>query len=93
MTGQLQGYGDGGGIIHCTICGADAAGPCARCKTPVCGNCCVLVEKSAGQWAICVHCDRRGGRSVQRGWSAAALWLLAPIGALVLILVLLNWLF
>lgn len=93
MAGQLQGYGDGGGIIPCSNCGADAAGPCARCRKPVCGNCCVLVEQSASPWAICLTCNRRGGRSLRPGWVAAGLWLLVPIAALAVILILLNLVF
>jgi hypothetical protein len=53
----------------------------------------VLTEGSAGKWAICLRCDRRGGRGVGRGWSAVALWLVAPLLILALLLALLVWLF
>jgi hypothetical protein len=92
MTGQLQSHGDGGGFIHCTLCGGDAAGPCARCRRPVCGNCCVLTEGTAGRWAICLDCDRRGGRNAQHGWWSLGAWLLIPIGVLAIVLALLMWL-
>jgi hypothetical protein len=76
---QLISQGDGGGFVHCVLCGADAAGPCARCRRPVCGDCCVLSEGNANRWAICLTCDRRGGRNVRSGWWIVGAWLLAPL--------------
>ena len=87
MSGSLQGYGDGGGFIHCAICGGDAAGPCGRCRKPVCGDCCVLTEGTSGRWAICLDCDRKGGRRIQSGWWSVSLWLLAPILGLIVLLI------
>ena len=93
MTGGLQTHGDGGGFIHCSLCGADAAGPCARCRKPVCGDCCVLTESSAGQWAICLDCDRQGGRDIRTRWLSLGSWLLLPIALLAGLLVLLHYFF
>jgi len=93
MTGLLQSHGDDGGLYHCAICGADAAGPCAKCRNPTCGDCCVLVEGTAGQWAICLRCDRRHGRSASRAWVSLGLWMLTPIVGLALLLTILHWLF
>ncbi len=93
MTGQLLSHGDDGGFVHCVICGGDAAGPCARCRNPICGDCCVLTEGTAGKWAICVRCDARGGRKVASGWWAVAVWLVAPLLLLGALLALLVWLF
>lgn len=90
---QLMSHGDSGGFVHCVLCGGDAAGPCARCKRPVCGDCCVLTEGHAGRWAICLNCDRKGGRNVRSGWWTVAVWLLLPIGVLVALLALLVWIF
>jgi len=93
MAGLLtHGSGDGG-VVHCTICGADAAGPCARCRKPVCGDCCVLTEATAGRWAICLNCDRIQGRNLRRPWVALAAWLLVPIALLIAVLVALHYLF
>lgn len=90
---QLASHDDGGGFIHCALCGGDAAGPCARCRKPVCGDCCVLTEGTAGKWAICLDCDRRGGRKIDSGWYSVALWLIAPLLVLAGVLALLVWSF
>jgi hypothetical protein len=93
MSSQLRAHGDDGGYVHCTICGGDAAGPCGRCRNPVCGNCCVLTEGTSGKWAICLRCDQRGGRKITSGWWGVAVWLIAPLAALVVLLAFLGWLF
>lgn len=93
MTGILQTSGDGGGFVHCALCGGLAAGPCARCKVPVCGNCCVLTEGSAQPWAICLNCNGRKGNSLSRGWWSLSLWLLMPIVVLIGLLVALHLIF
>jgi hypothetical protein len=85
----LQSSGDGGGLEHCVHCGGLAAGPCARCARPVCGDCCVLTEGGATVWAVCTGCARRGGRSLGGGWTAALFWLLVPIVGLFALLVVL----
>lgn len=91
--GQLLTHGDDGGFFHCVICGGDAAGPCARCRRPVCGDCCVLTEGTAGKWAICTRCDRHGGRRTHRAWWPVAIWCGLPVLALVILLMLLNLIF
>jgi hypothetical protein len=85
--------GDGGGSpARCIRCGASAVGPCARCREPVCGDCCVLTEGGARIWAICLSCEDRGGRSLRSGWARVIGWIAAPILALALLVVLLAWL-
>jgi hypothetical protein len=83
---QLMGSGDGGGFEHCASCGAVAAGPCARCRKPLCGDCCVITRHGATQWAICFRCDRQGGRSLRTAWLGLALWLCIPLAALAALL-------
>lgn len=84
MTQLLQG-GDGGGFEHCASCGALAAGPCARCRKPLCGDCCVITRHGASQWAICRRCERDGGRSLRRAWLGLLTWLGLPLAALALL--------
>ncbi len=89
----LSHWHDDGGLIPCALCGADAAGPCARCRRPLCGDCCVLTTDSGGQWAICIACAERGGKSLRPAWTRVALWLTAPLLGLTALLVVLNWAF
>ena len=72
MTGGLQHVGDDDGA-RCVHCGKLAAGPCASCKKPVCGDCCTLTEGGVKVFAICLECDRRGGRSLTAAWRSLAL--------------------
>jgi hypothetical protein len=68
------------------MCGAEAAGPCARCRNPTCGDCSVLTEGGAKLWAICLRCEKRGGKTLAPGWVIVAAWLvgiLAVLGGLV----------
>jgi hypothetical protein len=76
---QLIGSGDGGGFEHCASCGALAAGPCARCRKPLCGDCCVITRHGASEWAICFRCDRGGGRSLRSAWLGLLGWLGIPL--------------
>ena len=92
MSGALTSGGDGGGFVHCSGCGALAAGPCARCRKPVCGDCCVLTQGGATPWAICHACNQSGGRSLKRSWATVLGWLIKPILGLVAAYVLLVWL-
>jgi len=92
MSGQLMSHDDDGGFVSCVSCGALAAGPCARCRRPVCGDCCVLTSGGATPWAICLECDRRHGRSLRRGWLTVLGWLAKPMLLLVGLYVLLYWL-
>ena len=84
---------DGGGFEHCFLCHGLAAGPCARCRRPVCGNCCVLTDGGAHTWAVCLSCDERGGRSLKSGWVVVLGWIARPILALIAAIVILYWLF
>jgi hypothetical protein len=74
MAGQLMGAG-GGDTARCAVCGGEAAGPCARCRTPVCGDCCTLTDGGATTWAICLRCERRGGASLRPAWHGLLGWL------------------
>ena len=72
---------DGGGpLARCKLCGKPAAGPCARCRATVCGDCCELTEGGATTFAICLTCVKRGGSSLR----SAHLGLLAWIGLVIL---------
>lgn len=75
------------------LCHGLAAGPCARCHRPVCGNCCVLTKGGAHTWAVCLTCNRRGGRSLSGGWIAVLGWIARPILGLVIALLLLYFFF
>jgi len=89
VSDQLQTVSDGG-PARCAICGAEAAGPCARCHAPTCGDCSVLTEGGAKLWAICLRCERRGGRSLGGGWSVVGLWLVGILVALGLVVALIE---
>ena len=87
MSGGLQHVGDDD-VARCVHCGKPAAGPCASCRKPVCGDCCTLTEGGATVFAICLECDRRGGRSLGAGWMR----LLLGFGALLVVLALFAFL-
>lgn len=78
--GQLLVDGGGGPVTRCRHCGKPAAGPCARCRASVCGDCSVLTEGGATTFAICIGCAEHG-TGLQRPW----LQLLAWLGGLVAI--------
>lgn len=91
MSGGLVPVGGGEPpVARCVRCGAVAAGPCARCHEPVCGDCCVLTEGGSRVWAICFACEARGGRSLGRAWLVVVGWILGPILALAILLWLLG---
>jgi len=93
MSGALILDGGGGGpVARCVRCGAEAAGPCARCHEPVCGDCCVLTEGGARVWAICLSCEDRAGRSLRRGWAMVLGWIAVPIVVLALLVMVFEWL-
>ncbi len=73
MTGQLLTAGDGP-VVRCRLCGRPAAGPCARCRVSVCGDCSVLTDGGATTFAICLTCAR-GGTSLDRPWLSLLAWL------------------
>jgi hypothetical protein len=77
----LMEAGDGPSA-RCKLCGKTAVGPCARCRSPVCGDCCELTDGGATTFAVCLSCVRRGGRSLAPAW----LGLLAWLGGIVLVL-------
>lgn len=82
MAGLIP-SGDGPSA-RCAICGATAAGPCARCRRLVCADCCELVE-GAGTFALCTRCAKRGtslGWPMVLGWLAAIMLVLGAIAAL-----------
>ncbi|APR85687.1 Hypothetical protein A7982_11036 [Minicystis rosea] len=92
MSGQLQGVGGGAPIARCIRCGDPAVGPCARCREPVCGDCCVLTEGGAKVWAICLGCERGGGRSLRGAWASVIAWIVLPIvGLAAIVAVLERW--
>ena len=68
-------------------------GPCARCRKPVCGDCCVLTTGGTTTFAICLACERGGGSSLSASWRVVLGWLLKPILALAVALVVLYLLF
>lgn len=88
---QLQQFGEGDSIVRCYLCHVDAAGPCMKCRRPVCGDCCVLVEGKAQTWAVCTRCDKHVGDQVS-GWTSLGWFFLRLIAALVLIILALAWL-
>jgi hypothetical protein len=90
MSGALIPVDGGGSPARCVRCGALAVGPCARCRQPVCGDCCVLTEGGARVWAICLACEDRGGRSLQRGWVSVIGWIAVPILGLAVLVALLS---
>ncbi len=91
MSG-LMSHGDPP-VTRCAICQArDAAGPCARCKRSICGDCCELTDGGATTFAICHTCVKRGGNSLAPAWLGLLLWLgaimlgLAAVGVLLMLL-------
>lgn len=68
---------DGGlPTARCAICQRrDAAGPCARCRKPVCGDCCELTTGGATTFAVCLGCVKRGGASLTSAWLGLLGWL------------------
>jgi hypothetical protein len=91
MSGQLSSGGEGGGAFErCATCAGLAAGPCARCRKPLCGDCCVITRHGASEWAICFTCERRGGRSLRSAWVGLLLWLGLPLLALAALIAILQ---
>jgi hypothetical protein len=90
---DLLSHGDGPADARCVSCGAIAVGPCARCRNPVCGDCCVLTTGGSTTFAICSSCERRGGSSLRAGWGLVFGWLVKPMLGLLVALLVLYWLF
>jgi hypothetical protein len=89
MSGLVPVGGDDP-VARCA-CGRVAAGPCARCRRPTCGDCCELVTGGATTFAVCLTCMKRGV-SLLGAWGGLLLWLgllvvaLGAIAALILVL-------
>jgi len=45
----------------------------------------VLTEGGTRCFAICSSCERRGGRSLTRGWLTVLWWVLVPVLGLALV--------
>jgi hypothetical protein len=73
-----------GGVpdARCKLCGKTAVGPCARCRAPVCGDCCELTEGGVTTFAVCLACVKRGGTSMRSAWSGLLGWLALVVIAL-----------
>jgi hypothetical protein len=87
VAGDLQQIDDDSGA-RCVHCGAQAAGPCASCHAPVCGDCSTLTEGGVKVWAICLACEKRKGRSLSGAWAGLVVWL----GGILVALALATWL-
>lgn len=84
MTSLIPVGGDGP-VARCRLCGKVAVGPCARCRTPVCGDCCELTDGGATTFAVCLTCVRAGGRSLVPGWRGLIVWLAVIVVGLAVI--------
>lgn len=73
---------DGAPEARCKLCGRPAAGPCARCRSLVCADCCELTEGGASTFALCLTCVRRGGASLAPAWRNLLVWLAGIVVAL-----------
>jgi hypothetical protein len=84
--------GGDGPVARCTLCTRVAVGPCARCRKPVCGDCCDLTDGGATTFAVCHRCVRAGGASLTPGWRGLLGWIglivlaLAAVAALLIAL-------
>ena len=90
MSGALQTVGDGG-AARCVICHGEAIGPCARCRRPVCGDCCELVQGGGKPFAVCVSCER-GAKRALGGLGGLAVWVLGVVLVVVAMGAALLWL-
>jgi hypothetical protein len=91
VTGQLR-ADDDDAPERCVLCAALAVGPCARCKRPVCGDCCELSEGGVKTFAVCLSCARHGGASLRGAWWTVLWWVAAPVAVLAAIVALVAWL-
>jgi len=74
-----------GPSARCVICGHVAVGPCARCQSPVCGDCCELTAGGATTFAVCTRCVRRGGATLAPAWRTMLGWLAAIVLGLAIV--------
>jgi hypothetical protein len=89
---SLMSSGDGP-VARCKLCERTAVGPCARCRAPVCGDCCELTEGGATIFAICLTCVKRGGRSLAPGWLGLLGWIaliILPLVGIAVVLAILR---
>lgn len=91
MTGELRTVPDDA-PERCSFCSDEAAGPCASCRRPVCGDCCTLTEGGTRTWAICLDCDRRKGRSLRGGWQSIGGLLVGVLVLLAAVVGFVEWL-
>jgi len=89
---SLQPIGGDGPVARCKICEKVAVGPCARCRAPVCGDCCELTEGGATTFAVCLSCAKRGGTSLMPAWAGLLGWLALIMAGCVGLGVLLHFL-
>jgi hypothetical protein len=82
-----------GPTARCKLCQREAVGPCARCRSPICGDCCELTDGGATTFAICLTCVKRGGASLAPAWLGLLGWLaliVLPLVGIAALLVLLR---
>jgi hypothetical protein len=93
VAGQLRSAGDDAAEARCKVCGALAVGPCASCRAPLCGDCCVITEGGLTTFAICPGCERRSGTSLLGAWGSLLAWILGVIAvtAVAVVVVVLLW--
>jgi hypothetical protein len=83
---------DGPPAARCKICGAEAVGPCARCRSMVCADCCELTDGAASTFALCSACAKSGTATLSSasrgllGWLVLIVLGLAGVGAVVYVL-------
>ncbi len=71
-----------GPVERCKLCGKPASGPCARCRSLVCADCCELTSGGASTFAVCLRCAREHPHTLGRAWVGLLGWL----GLVVLVL-------
>ncbi len=76
--GSLVPVGGGAPDARCKLCSRTAVGPCARCRSPVCGDCCELTDGGATTFAVCLTCVKKGGTTLAPAYRELLRWL-API--------------
>lgn len=84
---------DDGSPATCVHCGAVAAGPCARCDAPLCGDCCVITDGGTKPYAICRGCAGSVGTELRSAWLGVVGWFVLPIVGLAALIVVLALLF
>jgi K+-transporting ATPase A subunit len=78
---------------RCKICGAEAVGPCARCRAMVCADCCELTAGAAKTFALCMGCAKTGDATLASAWRGLLGWIamiVLPLVALAALVYLLR---